>query len=327
MLSDLSLPELREYRPEVEEPADFDEFWASELATARTHTAAPSFDRAQTRIRHADVFDVTFAGYGGEPIRAWLLVPHEIAPTAAMVVEFIGYGGGRGDPFDWLTWSSAGYPHLIMDTRGQGGAWRGADTPDVSDTGAPSSSGFMTRGIADPRTHYYTRLFIDAARATDAARRHPAAAGLPLITTGGSQGGGLTIAAAHLGDDVAAALPDVPFLAHFRRAVNVTNTRPYEELAEYCRVHSDRVDQVFTTLSYIDVVNHAKRVTAPGLFSVGLSDVVTPPSTIFAAYHHYAGAKEIAVYPFNGHEGGGTRHFLAQLDFAAGLRAGPGQPA
>jgi cephalosporin-C deacetylase len=119
----------------------------------------------------------------------------------------------------------------------------------------------------------------------------------------------------------------VPFLAHFRRAVNVTNTRPYEELAEYCRVHSDRVDQVFTTLSYIDVVNHAKRVTAPGLFSVGLSDVVTPPSTIFAAYHHYSGDKDIAVYPFNGHEGGGTRHFLAQLDFAAGLRAGPGQPA
>ena len=35
MLSDLTLPELREYRPEVAEPADFDEFWASELAAAR----------------------------------------------------------------------------------------------------------------------------------------------------------------------------------------------------------------------------------------------------------------------------------------------------
>ena len=76
----------------------------------------------------------------------------------------------------------------------------------------------MTRGIADPRGHYYTRLFIDAARATDAARQHPAAAGLPVITTGRSQGGGLSIAAAHLGDDIAAVLPDVPFLAHFRGA-------------------------------------------------------------------------------------------------------------
>ncbi len=30
----------------------------------------------------------------------------------------------------------------------------------------------------------------------------------------------------------------------------------------------------------------------------------------------YAGPKDIAVYPYSGHEGGGTRHFLAQLAFA-----------
>jgi len=326
MLSDLALPQLRQYCPDVQEPADFDEFWAGQLATARAHGGEPTFAAADSRVRHAEVLDVTFPGYGGEPVRAWLLDPHERAPGATLVVEFIGYGGGRGDPFDWLTFSCAGYPHLIMDTRGQGGGWRGADTPDLSDNGAPSTPGFMTRGIADPRTYFYTRLFIDAARATDAARRHPAIAGLPLVTTGRSQGGGLAIAAAHLGDDITAALPDVPFLAHPRRAVDVTDTRPYGELAEYCRVHSDQSDQVFTTLSYIDVVNHAKRASAPALFSVGLADAITPPSTIFAAFHHYAGRKDIAVYPFSGHEGGETRHFLAQLDFLAGLAA-DGRPA
>ena len=143
-----------------------------------------------------------------------------------MVVEYIGYGGGRGDPFDWLTWSCAGHPHLVMDTRGQGGGWRSADTPDPSDAGAPSTPGFLTRGIADPRTHYYTRLFIDAARAVTRPGAIRPAPGGPLVTTGGSQGGGLAIAAAHLADEVAAALPDVPFLAHFRRAVEVTDSRP-----------------------------------------------------------------------------------------------------
>lgn len=29
-----------------------------------------------------------------------------------------------------------------------------------------------------------------------------------------------------------------------------------------------------------------------------------PPSTVYAAYNHYAGPKEIRVYPFNNHEGG-----------------------
>ena len=173
----------------------------------------------------------------------------------------------------------------------------------------------MTRGIMDPLDHYHTRLFTDAARAVDAVRAAPAIAGMPIVTVGASQGGGLAIAAAHLAHDVAAAMPDVPFLAHPQRALEVTNDRPYFELAEYCRVHIDKMDQVFDTLAYLDVVNHAKRAIAPALFSVGLADTITPPSTVFAAYNHYAGAKDIAVYPYNGHEGGGTQHFLAQLRY------------
>ena len=314
MLRDLSLHELRGYTPAVAEPADFAEFWADELA-ATARDDEPVLSPAVTRVRHAEVFDVTFPGWGGHPVKGWLQLPRDSSPGSAFIVEFIGYGGGRGDPFDWLAWSCAGHPHLVMDTRGQGGGWRTADTPDPGDNGAPSTRGFMTRGIADPRTYYYTRLFIDAARAVQAAGRLPASQGRPLVVTGGSQGGGLAIAAAHLADGVAAAMPDVPFLAHPRRAVEVTESHPYGELTEYCSVHHDAAGQVFRTLSYIDVVNHAKRVTAPALFSVGLADDITPPSTVFAAYNHYAGPKDIEVYEFNGHEGGGTTQFLAKLDF------------
>ena len=315
MLADLPLDELRRYVPDVAEPADFDEFWAAQLDAARAHQAGPVFTRADTPVRHAEVFDVTFPGYGGDPIKGWFFVPHEAADPGAVVVEYIGYGGGRGDPFDWLAWSCAGYPHLVMDSRGQGGRWNGADTPDPSDNGAPATPGFLTRGIADPRTHYYTRLFVDAAHAVDAACAHPAARGLPVVTTGVSQGGGLAIAAAHLASDVRVTMPEVPFLAHPRRAVEVTDSHPYFELTQYCAVHRDQVAQVFATLSYVDVVNHAKRARPPALFSVGLADQLTPASTIFAAYNHYAGAKQIAVYEFNGHEGGETRHLLAKLDF------------
>src|SRR5439155_21088405 len=94
--------------------------------------------------------------------------------------------------------------------------------------------------------------------------------------------------------------------------------RPYGELASYCRVDGSRTARVFATLSYIDVVNHARRATAPALFSVGLTDAITPPSTIFAAFHRYAGPKDIAVFEFSGHEVS-TGHFLAQLDLVAGL--------
>jgi len=217
MLADLPLSELRRYAPDVAEPADFDEFWSGQLAAARSAARAPEFTAASTAIRYADVFDVTFSGFAGDPVKGWLLIPHGPPPRGAVVLEYIGYGGGRGDPLDWLTWSSAGYIHLIMDTRGQGGAWRGADTPDPSDNGAPSARGFMTRGIADPRTHYYTRLFVDAACAVDAARGHPATAGLPLVTTPGrsfpARVAASILQAANLPELIAADLTDYEALA------------------------------------------------------------------------------------------------------------------
>jgi cephalosporin-C deacetylase len=62
----------------------------------------------------------------------------------------------------------------------------------------------------------------------------------------------------------------------------------------------------------------AKRISAPALFSVGLMDPVCPPSTVYAAFNHCAAReKEIAVYPFNEHEGGGAYYWTRQAAFLA----------
>ena len=49
-------------------------------------------------------------------------------------------------------------------------------------------------------------------------------------------------------------------------------------------------------------------------------DDITPASTVFTAFNHYAGPKQIEVYPFNGHDGGGTQQSaLAKPAFLAAL--------
>jgi cephalosporin-C deacetylase len=319
VLFDIPLPELQRYRPDVAEPADFREFWRNEIEEARSHPLGVVFAAGPAYVRHAEVFDVDFAGYGGDRIKAWLFVPKELAPRAAMVVEYVGYGGGRGLPLDWLTFSCAGHPHLVMDSRAQGGGWRACDTPDPHDDGAPGAMGFLTRGVLDPRRQYYTRLFIDAIRAVDAVRAHPIASGLPVVTTGTSQGGGLALAATHLADGVVATMPDVPFLSNFEHAVRTTPSAPYKEIIEFCAVYPQHVAQVFRSLSYLDMVNHARYSFQPALFSVGLVDEVTPASTVYAAYNVYAGPKEIEVYPYNGHEGGRSRHLQVKLGYLEAL--------
>ncbi|MBB6097416.1 cephalosporin-C deacetylase [Deinobacterium chartae] len=314
---DLPLEQLRDYVPELTPPNDLDRFWQQTLEAARTHDLAATF----TPVPHygfatVEVFDVAFAGYGGQTVRGWLLLPKQRSAPLPCVVQYIGYGGGRGLPHEWLQWSALGYANLIMDTRGQGSAWRSGDTPDLEVDGAnPQLPGFMTRGVLSPQTYYYRRLYTDAVRALEAARVHPAVDPSRVVVAGGSQGGGLALAAAALGGGVAAVMPEVPFLCHFPRAITLTDSLPYSEIAAFLRVHRDREEQVLQTLSYFDLVHLAPRITAPALFSVGLMDPVCPPSTVFAAYNRLSGPREIRVYRYNAHEGGGVHHLLEQARF------------
>ena len=317
MLFDLPLAELQTYLPPRNEPVDFDAFWQETLASTRLFPLDAKFERADFGLRALETFDVTFNGYGGQPIKGWLLLPTQRVEPLPCMVEYIGYGGGRGFPTDWLLWANAGYAHLVMDTRGQGSAWRNGDTPDVETEGGNAQfPGFMTRGILNPRTYYYRRVFTDAVRAVETARAHPAVDHLHIGVTGGSQGGGIALAVSALADNVQLALCDVPFLCHYRRAVDLTDADPYGELVKYMKIQRDKIEQVFQTLAYFDGVNFAARARAHALFSVALMDEICPPSTVFAAFNYFAGPKEIRVWEFNHHEGGESYQNIAKLKFA-----------
>jgi cephalosporin-C deacetylase len=317
---DMSLDQLRAYTPQRDEPADFDAFWQATLAEAREFPLSADFAPIDYGLRTVETFDVTFAGYGGQPIKGWFLLPRQRSGALPCVVEYIGYGGGRGFPTERLLWSSAGYAHLIMDTRGQGSSWSKGDTPDPEVDGTnPHFPGFMTRGVLKPQTYYYRRVFTDAVRAIEAARAHPTVDAARIAVLGGSQGGGIALAASGLVPDVAAVLPDVPFLCHYRRATEITDAHPYQEIARYCLTHRDKIDQVFATLAYFDGVNLAARARGSALFSVGLMDEICPPSTVFAAYNHFGGPKDIRIWRYNHHEGGGAYQEVEKVRFLGSL--------
>jgi len=270
LTDNLPFEQLVDYRPDIEEPADFDDFWRGTIDEARAAGGGWTLEEAETAISEFIVEDLTFAGFAGDPIRAWVTRPRRDGVPAAdaalpVVVEYLGYNGGRGLPGERLQWASAGYVHT------------------------------------------------DAVRLLDAVREFPFADAGRIAVTGGSQGGALSIAVAALAPEVRAVMADVPFLAHFRRSIELTPAAPFTEVTQYLAIHRDQTEAVLRTLSYFDTVNFARRVTAPALFSVALMDEVVLPSTVYAAYNHLPpGDRELAVYPYNGHEAGQLHQWVRQ---------------
>ena len=316
---DLSPDELASYDPHLEAPRDLEAFWERTLSETRAHDLEPQLARADSPLVAIESFDVTWRGGDGDPIRGWLHLPVPTlrgdAPLAA-VVQYQGYGGGRGLVFENVFWAAAGYAHLVMDTRGQGSGWSTGDTPDPAGS-APAQPGYMTRGITDPASYYYRRVYADAVRAVDFMRGVDEVNGGAIAVTGASQGGGLSLAAAALADGVRAVMIDVPFLCDFRRATTVAMTNPYLEIVRYLASHRDHEAAAFRTLAYFDGAVLARRATAPALFSAALMDETCPPSTVYAAYNAYSGPKEMVTYPYNDHEGGEAFHKIRQAAWLA----------
>jgi cephalosporin-C deacetylase len=315
---DLDLAELEAYDPVLPVPADLAEFWSATLAESRAAASDPTWVRVETGLVGVQTYDVTYSGFGGEPVRAWLHLPIGGGGPLPVVVQYSGYGQGRGLAHEAGTWVLSGRAHLVVDTRGQGSAWGVGDTADLHGAG-PAAPGFLTRGILDPSTYYYRRVFTDAVLAVDALGGLPRVDASRVTVAGGSQGGGITLAVAALRDDLMAAMPDVPFLCDFRRATALVDTNPYLELTTYLKAHRDHVEQAFATLAYFDGAVLARTARAPALFSVALMDQICPPSTVYAAYNAYAGPKEIRVYAYNDHEGGQTFQLGEQLRWLATL--------
>jgi cephalosporin-C deacetylase len=83
---------MTETREPPVEPAEFESFWQATLAAARALAAErpPTFEPVSTPLRAMTVDDVTFPGFGGHPIRGWLLRPTGGPGPRPIVFEYLG---------------------------------------------------------------------------------------------------------------------------------------------------------------------------------------------------------------------------------------------
>ena len=317
-LYDKPLAELVTYDPPLTAQPDFDAFWRETLAEAARAPLNVTLREVDYPAVGARVYDLRYDGWRGARIAAWWIVPQGKGPFPALV-QYHGYSGSKAEVHPYLIWALQGYAVLAVDVRGQSG-----DSPDPGPYSSGHVKGWMTQGILDPQEYYYRGVYVDCVRALDVAASRPEVDATRLGVMGVSQGGGLTLAVAALDRRPVVALPEVPYLCHFQRAVDMAVRHPYLEIAEYLMKYPDREEAVWRTLSYFDNLNLAARITCPTLLDVGLQDDICPPSSVYAVYNKICAPKEIKVYRFHNHAAV-EAHWVHKLRWAHHYLQGLGQ--
>jgi cephalosporin-C deacetylase len=219
------------------------------------------------------------------------------------VLLFHGYSGSSGDWCDKLHYVAQGFSVAALDCRGQGGL-----SEDAGGVRGNTLRGHIIRGLDDePDKLLFRQIFLDCAELARIVMGMPEVDPDRVGATGGSQGGGLTLACAALEPRIKRAAPVFPFLCDYQRVWEMDlATNAYEELRTYFRLFDprhEREQEVFTRLGYIDNQHLAHRIQAEVLMAVGMMDTICPPSTQFAAYNKIRSEKNMLIYPDFGHEG------------------------
>ena len=302
LIFDMPLEELYSYQGCNPRPADFDEFWNRALQNMRALDPKIELRPAEFQAPFAECFSLYFTGVGGSRVHAKLLRPKNAPEPHPALLMFHGYTGDSGDWADKLGYVAQGYTVAALDCRGQGG--RSEDRGGVRGN---THHGHIIRGLDDsPEQMLFYQIFLDSAQLAKIVMEMPEVDEQRVGATGGSQGGGLTLACAALEPRIRRVAPVFPFLCDYKRVWDLDlAVDAYKELTEYFR-HFDpmhrREDDLFTKLGYIDVQHLSKRIQGEVLMAVGLMDKICPPSTQFAAYNKIESKKELAIYPDFGHE-------------------------
>jgi cephalosporin-C deacetylase-like acetyl esterase len=163
-------------------------------------------------------------------------------------------------------------------------------------------NGYSTFGLDSRERYYYRRVYTGTLRANDFLTSLPQWDGRNLGVTGGSQGGALAIITAGLDRRVTRLAAYYPALSDMTGYLH-TRAGGWPHMfraTEGPGVHRDEAK--FVTTRYYDVVNFARRVTVPGLYSWGFNDETCPPTSMYAAYNIITAPKRLLLAYDKGHQ-------------------------
>jgi cephalosporin-C deacetylase len=285
-------------KPTVPEPSDFDAFWdkgKQELIGVPMDaklTPMPASSTAKADCWHVSLQNVALEAGHLTHVYGVLCEPKGDGPFPALLnVPGAGVRAYRGN----VEMAERG---IITFQIGINGIPVDLEGPIYDDLRWGALSGYRIHSLDNRDDYYYRRVYLGCLRANDFLVSRPRYDGRMLGVAGGSQGGALTIVTAGLD-------PRVKVVGVSYPALTDTTGYLHGRAGGWPHMFQDetrhRSPAKIATVAYYDVVNFARRLRVPGLYTWGFNDETTPPTSMYAAYNVITAEKSLLLALEMGH--------------------------
>ncbi len=279
-------------QPTIQYPSDFNQFWDK----AKQELAAVPMDVKLTLLpdkctENTNVYEANIQNYNKSRVFGILCVPKKQGKYPALLeVPGAGVRGYFGD----ISTSEEG---IITFQIGIHGISVTMDPSVYAELGRSALNGYPFYNLDNRDSYYYKRVYLGCVRAIDFIFSLPEFDGSNLAVTGGSQGGALSIVSAGLDHRV-------KYISAFHPALCDLTGYLSDRAGGWPHMFRNKAEassERMKTAQYYDVVNFARNVKIPGLYSWGYNDVTCPPTSTYSAYNMIPGPKELVLFQESGH--------------------------
>ncbi len=283
-------------QPTVNNPIDFDTFWNG----AKADLAIIPIDAKMTLIperctEKVNVYHLNIQNFrSGARLYGILCMPKKEGKYPALLhVPGAGVRPYSGD----IANAEKG---IITLQIGIHGIPVNMDPIVYADLGNGVLNGYPNYNLDDKNRFFYKRVYLGCLRANDFLVSLPQFDGKNLAVTGGSQGGALSIVTAALDSRVKWLGAFYPALSDMTGYLN-GRAGGWPHYFDKNNKEVNNKKEKIETVAYYDVVNFARRLTVPGMYSWGYNDETCPPTSMFASYNTINAPKELYLALETGH--------------------------
>ena len=282
-------------KPTQKLPSDFQNFWKSKLDKANkipldiNYTLLP--ERSTSKV---DVYHISYKNIDNSLMYGILVRPKAQGQYPAILqVPGAGirpYGG-------LIEQAEQGFVTLQVGIHGISVI---NDVSLYNNLTAGALRGYQYNNLDDKDSYYYKRVYIGCSRGIDVLASLDQVDKSNIVVWGGSQGGTLSITTAALNKKVKGLVAIYPAMCDLTGYLH-KRAGGWPHMFNASNAPTMATKQKIETSAYYDVVNFARLITIPGLYTWGYNDETCPPTSYYAAYNQIKATKELYLVQETGH--------------------------